>query len=83
VAYTAANASGIDPLVPALLVYTATAAHYFLPFHHMNVLVGVGENAGKYGDAEILRLGVPLALVVVIVTVLVEIPWWHLTGLIK
>ncbi len=83
VAYTAAHAAGINPLVPALLVYTATAGHFFLPFHHMNVLVGVGDNAGKYGDAEVWKLGVPLALVITFVTVCVEIPWWHVVGLIK
>jgi hypothetical protein len=36
-----------------------------------------------HGDPDVFRLGVLLTQVVVIVTVLVEIPWWHLAGLIK
>jgi di/tricarboxylate transporter len=80
-AFTAA--SGLNPLVPALLVYTAVACHFFLPFHHMNVLVGAGDSGGKYTDGDVLKLGVPMMLIVFIVTVGVEVPWWHIIGLIK
>lgn len=77
-----ATAAGINPIVASLLAYTATAMHFVLPFHHMNLLVGVGDQAGMYGDAEVAKLGIPLTVLVFVVTLLVEIPWWMLTGLI-
>jgi di/tricarboxylate transporter len=75
--------SGINPLVVTLIVYTAVACHFVFPFHHMNVLVGEGEAAGKYGPAEVLKLGLPMTLIVFFVTLCVEIPWWKMIGLIK
>ncbi len=74
--------AGLPPLVPALLVFTAISIHFVLPFHHMNVLVGLGEKQGMYGDREVIRLGLPLTAVVFIVTMLVQIPWWKLIGLL-
>ncbi len=79
---TFATAAGINPLVPALMCYTSIALHFVLPFHHMNVLVGVGEAQGGYGEREIVRLGVPLTIVVFIVTVLIQVTWWKFTGLL-
>jgi di/tricarboxylate transporter len=80
-AFTAGT--GINPLVVTLIVYTSVACHFFLPFHHMNVLVGAGEAGGKYSDGEVLKLGLPMTLVVFFVTLCVEIPWWKLIGLLK
>lgn len=77
-----AQAAGINPIVASLLVYTTVSMHFILPFHHMNVLVGVGEAGGMYGDAEIIKLGVPLTVLTFVVTLLVEVPWWMLTGLL-
>lgn len=73
---------GISPLATALFVYTAVASHYILPFHHLNMLVGQGEENGKYTQKECIRLGIPLIAVVFIVTVLVEVPWWKIIGLL-
>jgi len=77
-----ASAAGINPMVASLLAYTAISMHFILPFHHMNVLVGVGDTAGGYGDSEVAKLGIPLTVLVFVVTLLVEIPWWKLTGLL-
>ncbi|HEY3310945.1 MAG TPA: SLC13 family permease [Anaerolineales bacterium] len=77
-----ATAAGINPIVPALMVYTAIAMHWVLPFHHMNVLVGLGEENGGYMDAEVIKLGLPMTVVVFIVTVLIQVPWWKLVGLL-
>lgn len=79
---TFATQAGINPLVPSLMCYTAIALHFVLPFHHMNVLVGVGEAQGGYGERETARLGIPLTVVVFIVTVLVQVTWWKFTGLL-
>ena len=76
------GSSGMDPLVPSLLVYTTLAMHYILPFHHMNLLVGLGDDQGLYNDKEVMRLGVPLTFVVFVVTIGVEVIWWQITGLL-
>lgn len=73
---------GISPLATTLFVYTAVASQYILPFHHLNMLVGQGEENGKYTQKECIRLGIPLIAVVFIITVLVEVPWWSLIGLL-
>ena len=80
VAFTAP--AGINPLVPALITYTAVACHWLLPFHHMNVLVGLGEGNGGYTQREVLRLGLPMTAVVFVVVVAVEVPWWMWLGLL-
>jgi len=73
---------GINPLVTSLLVYTAICTHYLLPFQHLNILVGLGEENGGYTQKQTLRLGAPLTLVVFAVILLVELPWWKAIGLI-
>ena len=73
--------SGVSPLVPALLAYTAVASHYVFPFQHLNMLVGQGEDNGMYGQKECIRLGIPYIIVVFIMTCLVEVPWWKICGL--
>ena len=80
IAYTAH--SGVSPIVASLLVYTAVNQHYLLPFHNMAILVGEGEQGGRYGAAEVFKFGIPLTLVVFVTTICVEIPWWKLIGLI-
>lgn len=77
-----AVSAGISPLVPALMVYTAIAMHWILPFHHMNLLVGLGDDGGMYTDKEVMRLGIPLTAAVFVVTVVVEVLWWQVTGLL-
>ena len=73
---------GIDPIVTVFLVYTAIGIHYVLPFQHLNMLVGQGEENGMYTQKEVMRLGVPLTAVVYIICVCVLIPYWKLIGLL-
>jgi len=80
IAYTAG--SGISPIVASLLVYTAVNQHYLLPFHNMAILVGEGEQGGRYTSADVFKLGIPLTVLVFVVTVGVEVPWWKFLGLI-
>jgi len=72
---------GISPVVTTLLVYSSISIHYILPFHHLNILVGQGEENGMYTQKEVLRLGIPLTVVVFIITVVIEIPYWKMIGL--
>jgi len=71
---------GISPIITTLFVYTAIGIHYILPFHHLNILVGQGEENGMYGQKEVMRLGIPLSAVVFII-VLLEVPYWKMLGL--
>lgn len=71
---------GINPIITTLLVYTAIGIHYILPFHHLNILVGQGEENGMYGQKEVMRLGIPITIVLFII-VLIEIPYWQIIGL--
>lgn len=73
--------AGIPPLAAALLAYTAVALHWLLPFHHMNLLVGVGEHAGGYGNREALRMGLAQTGVTLLI-LLVEVAWWKGIGLL-
>ncbi len=75
------NNTSISPLVPALFVYTSIALHYIFPFHHLNMLVGLGEDNGMYTDKHVIKLGIPLTAVVFIIVIL-EAAWWSITGLI-
>ena len=72
---------GITPLVPALIAYSAVATHYILPFQHLNMLVGLGDDNGMYTQKETIRLGIPFIIVIYIMTVLIEVPYWSLLGL--
>jgi di/tricarboxylate transporter len=75
------SSMGINPLVPALLAYTAVSSHYILPFQHLNTLVGVGDDAGLYTQKETIRFGLPYIIAVYIVTVVIQVPWWKVLGL--
>ncbi|TDO94037.1 anion transporter [Halanaerobium saccharolyticum] len=76
-----AESFGINPLVPALFVYTAIGTHYILPFHHLNILVGMGKENGNYSEKDVIKLGIPLTAVALI-TIAFEYFWWQFTGLI-
>jgi di/tricarboxylate transporter len=76
-----AESCGINPLVPALFVYTAIGTHYILPFHHLNILIGMSEENGNYSEKSVIKLGIPLTAVALL-TVIFEYFWWQLTGLI-
>jgi anion transporter len=76
-----AVSAGWSPLVPALLVYTAVAIHYILPFQHVAILLGQGETGG-YSTRHVLKYGLPLTLITLIVLIPIEVTWWLILGLI-
>lgn len=71
----------ISPIVTTLLVYSSISMHYILPFHHLNILVGQGEENGMYNQKEVMRLGFPLTIIVIMI-VLIEVIYWRFTGLL-
>ncbi len=76
-----ATSVGSNPVLPALLVYTAVQMHYVLPFHHVTILLGAGPT-GRYGSQETVRYGLPLTALAMLV-LLLEVAWWQLAGLIE
>lgn len=70
----------ISPMVIVALTYLCVAGHYLLPFHHLSILVGHGEENGMYTQKETLRMGIPLTGAV-LVTAVIGIGWWKLLGL--
>lgn len=78
---TAAQNLGVAPMAVAGLVYLCVAGHYLLPFHHLSILVGQGEENGMYTQWETLRLGIPLTGAVLIAAA-AAVGWWKLIGLL-
>jgi len=71
----------INPLIPMFIVYVVVFGHYLFPFHNISILVGIGEENGMYSDREIRRISFPLFIMVFIVILAVQLPWWRLIGL--
>ena len=63
------------------MVYLSVAGHYLLPFHHLNLLVGLGEEYGMYTQRETIKLGLPL-FGAVLITMIISVGWWSLLGLL-
>ncbi len=73
--------TGLSPLAVIGVVYLSVAGHYCLPFHHLNMLVGQGEENGMYTQRETLKMSLPL-LGAVLVTVVCAVFWWGSLGLL-
>lgn len=71
---------GISSFSVIGIVYLSVAGHYILPFHHLNILVGQGEENGMYSQKETIKMGVPL-FIAVIITIVAAVKWWSLLGL--
>lgn len=71
----------INPVIPVMIAYTAINTHFILPFHNLAILVGMGEDNGLYTEKETVKFGIPFTIVIFIITILIEIPWWKIIGL--
>lgn len=78
---TGGASSTISALVPAFIVYTAIYTHYIFPYQNLPIVTGAAESAGGYTSKETIKMGIPLIVVVFIVTVIVEVLWFKLMGL--
>lgn len=77
----AGSGSSITPLLASLIIYISVGIHYIFPFHHLNTLVGQGEENGMYTQNETIKLGLPLTIVVFIVEA-AAVLWWMVIGYI-
>lgn len=78
---TFSSETGMAPLAVIGIVYLSVAGHYCLPFHHLNMLVGQGEENGMYTQRETLKMSLPL-LAAVLLTVILSVFWWRFLKLI-
>lgn len=75
------NALGINELAVIFVIYLAISGHYILPFHHLNILVGQGEENGMYTQKETIKMGVPL-LIPIFLTVGFAVAWFAVLGIV-
>lgn len=75
------QAAGIPPMVASMTVYFALILHWLFPFHHMNILIGLGEDAGGYSDGPVVKFGL-FQILVVAATCAVAAVWWGAAGLL-
>lgn len=75
------NALGINPYAIGFIIYLVIGGHYILPFHHLNILVGQGEENGMYTQRETIRIGIPL-LIPVFITIIFAVAWFSVLGLV-
>lgn len=76
------SSMGINPLVPALWVFTAIVMHYVFPFQNMSILVGQGEKNGLYSTKETIRFSVPLLGITFTTIVVFQVLWWEILGIL-
>ena len=74
-------ATGVSAMVAAMTVYFALVLHWLFPFHHMNILVGLGEDAGGFGDGPVVKFGIFQTLVMA-ATCVAGALWWEVAGLL-
>lgn len=70
----------MDPIALSLLVYIAINMHFLLPFHHIVIMVGSGND--YYSNKTVLRYGLILTLLVFLVIFGFYIPWWKFVNLL-
>ncbi len=73
------NSGRVNAVVLTLLVYTVANIHYLLPFHHVTIMLGAGEN--HFQTDYVIRYGIGLTLLTFFAVLFIELPWWRLVGL--
>jgi di/tricarboxylate transporter len=63
------------PAMTALLAFTVINMQYFLPMHHITVMIGAGK--GYYSQRETLKTGVCFFFIMIFFVPWVLLPWWR------
>lgn len=69
---------GVVPLV--LLVYITVNMHYVLPFHHVTIMIGSGND--YYSNKITMKFGLVLTVLVFLVVFGFYLPWWRFIKLV-
>lgn len=69
---------GAIPLV--LLAYITVNLHYILPFHHVTIMIGAGNN--YYSNRIVAKFGLLMTILVFLVVFGLYLPWWRFIKII-
>lgn len=70
----------IEVLPLILIAYITVNIHYLLPFQHVTIMIGAGNN--YYSNKTVLRYGAVLTILIFVVIFLFYLPWWRFTNFI-
>lgn len=73
-----AAVAGVPPAQMTLALYITVNIHFFLPFQHAVMLIGVGN--GHVLDRDMLRYGTVMSVGLFLVLFGLYFPWWSLVG---
>ncbi len=72
---------GILDVIPLMfLVYITVNMHHILPFHHITIMIGAGNN--YFSNRVTIKYGAVLTVLVFIIIFGFYLPWWGVLGLI-
>ena len=74
-----AASAGLGAFPAVIICYIASATHFILPFHHLNLAI-VADNETSFSSVETLRFAPILTISTIVVISLVFVPWWGLFG---
>jgi di/tricarboxylate transporter len=69
------DVSAAAPVVTALLSFTLVNMQYFLPIHHVTIMLGAAK--GYYSQRETLKMGLCFFFVMIFFMLFVFLPWWR------
>jgi len=78
--FTALLGTVINPIAIALISYITVSINYILPFHHLTLILGIGE--GYFTNQHLRRYGIPMTLLVFVIVLGIFLPYWNLIGLL-
>jgi di/tricarboxylate transporter len=74
----AADTNVLTPTTTALLALTLINMQYFLPIHHVTIMIGAAD--GCYSQKETLKLGTCFFFIMIPFILLIFLPWWRFVG---
>ncbi len=64
----------VPPVMVMFLAYISVNIHYLLPFHHVTIMIGAGNQ--YYSNRTVTRFGIALTVLVILSVLVFYIPWW-------
>ncbi len=74
------GALGYRPEIVTLMIYVIVNIHFFLPFHHATIMIGVGNE--YYPEKHMLKFGLPMTLITFLLLGLVYFKWWQILNIL-
>lgn len=71
---------GYRPEIVTLMIYIIVNIHFFLPFHHATVMIGIGNE--YYPEKHMLKFGVPMTIITFLLLGLVYFKWWQILNIL-